>query len=154
MTTRSVSVCWICLVVAVLFLGAVIPAAAAEIGGGVSLSTSFSFANYSLAFDVYSRFALGSLLAWELGLGTYTGFDVLTIHNTLATLSALHLALGHVTYLLPVGSLGSTYFTAGLGWTLGRALLSRISASLAFSLSPGSIYTFLLFRIQIGLAGL
>jgi len=119
-----------------------------EFGIAVPISTSFSFTSFSYGLEAYYRLA-GSLLAWETALRTSTSFTSLYIRNTLATIAALHLCLGHVTNLLPY--FGSTYFTAGLGLTFGQAIITRMAFNLAMSVSGGSFYFFPEIRFQFGI---
>jgi hypothetical protein len=118
-----------------------------EFGVGLPISTDFTFAYVSLGLEAYARLLLGAL-AWETALKTYTTFDSLYIRNTLATLGSFFFAIGHVTNLMPY--FGSTYFTFGAGWSLGRAFVMRIAANLAISIG-GGFYPFLEFRFQFGL---
>ena len=119
-----------------------------EFGVALPISTSFSFSSLSLGLEAYARL-LGAMLIWETALKTYTTFDALYIRNTIATASALFLSLGHVTNLLPY--FGSTYLTAGFGFTLGQALVAHFGANLAVSIGGGSFYPFLEFRFQSGI---
>ena len=119
-----------------------------EFGVGLPVSTSFGFSSFSLGLEAYARL-LGAMLIWETALKTYLTFDALYIRNTIATASALFLSFGHVTNLLPY--FGSTYLTAGLGLTLGQALVAHFAANLAVSIGGGSIYPFLEFRFQFGI---
>lgn len=119
-----------------------------EFGVAIPISTGFDFSSLSFGLEAYARL-LGSLLAWETALKTYTTFDALYIRNTIATVAALHLCAGHVTNILPY--FGSTYLTAGLGATLGRALVGRFTANLAVSIGGGMFYPFLEFRFQFGI---
>jgi hypothetical protein len=54
-----------------------------------------------------------------------------------------------VTNLLPY--FGSTYFTAGLGLTLGKAFVVRMALNLAMSIGGGSVYFFPELRFQVGI---
>jgi len=132
----------------------VVPALNASAGGrfefGVALpiSTSFSFSSLSLGLEAYGRL-LGAMLIWETALKTYMTFDALYIRNTIYTAGALFLCAGHVTNLLPY--FGSTYFTGGVGLTLGRTLAAHFGLNLAVSIGGGSFYPFLEFRIQFGI---
>jgi hypothetical protein len=140
-------------VLLVATLGAAFAADAAggsEYGLGLNLSTPLSFTSLGFGFDGYARFALG-MLAWEIALGTSSTFDSLHIQNTLTTLGTLYFCLGQSTYLLPLGSFGSTYLFGGVGWAMGGALVTRLAANLAVSVSSSGFYPFLLFRFQIGL---
>jgi len=119
-----------------------------EFGIAVPISTSFSFTSFTYGLEAYYRLA-GSLLAWETALRTSTSFTSLYIRNTLATVAALHLCLGHVTNLLPY--FGSTYFTAGFGLTFGQAIIVRMAFNLAMSVSSGSFYFFPEIRFQFGI---
>jgi len=119
-----------------------------EFGVAIPISTVFSFSSFSFGLEAYARI-LGSILAWETALKTYTTFDALYIRNTIATVAALHLCAGHVTSILPY--FGSTYLTGGLGLTLGRTLVGRFTASLAVSIGGGMFYPFLEFRFQFGI---
>ncbi len=119
-----------------------------EFGVGSPISTSFDFSSFSLGLEAYARL-LGAMLIWETALKTYVTFDSLYIRNTIATASALFLSFGHVTNLLPY--FGATYLTAGLGLTLGQALVAHVAANLAVSIGGGSIYPFLEFRFQFGI---
>jgi hypothetical protein len=121
-----------------------------EYGLGLNLTTSFGFGSLAYGFDAYARFGLG-MLAWELALGTSTGFDSLHIQTTLATLGTLYLGLGLNTYLLPLGSFGSTYLFGGVGLAMGQAMVTRLAVNVAVSISSYGFYPFLLFRFQIGL---
>lgn len=118
-----------------------------EFGIAVPMSTSFGFSSLSFGLEAYVRF-LGAMFVWETAIKTYTSFDALYIRNTIATAAALHLCFGHVTNLLP--QFGSTYLTAGLGWTVGRLLVARFAANLAVSIGGGMFYPFLEFRFQMG----
>ena len=118
-----------------------------EFGVGLPVSTSFGFSSFSLGLEAYTRL-LGAMLIWETALKTYLTFDALYIRNTIATASALFLSFGHVTSLMPY--FGSTYLTAGLGLTLGQALVAHLAANLAVSIGGGGLYPFLEFRFQFG----
>ena len=119
-----------------------------EFGLGMPISTSFSFGSFSLGFEVYYRL-VGSLLAWDIALHTNTYFDSLYIRNTIAGVGALHLAVGALTNLLPY--FGSTYFTLGLGLTLGHALVLRATLSVAASVSMHGVFWFPELRFQVGI---
>jgi hypothetical protein len=119
-----------------------------EVGLGVPISTSFSFTSFSYGLEAYYRLA-GAVLAWETALRTNMSFTSLYIRNTLATAAALHLCLGHVTNLLPY--FGSTYFTAGVGLTFGRAIIVRMAFNIAMSIGGGSVYFFPEILFQFGL---
>jgi hypothetical protein len=132
---------------------AVIPAFQAsagrsEFGIAIPVSTSFSFTSFGYGLELYYRLT-GATWAWETALKTSTSFSSLYIRNTLATAAAFHLCVGHVTNLLPF--FGSTYFTAGLGLTLGQALVLRMALNLAMSIGGGSVYFFPEIRFQVGL---
>jgi hypothetical protein len=119
-----------------------------EFGVGFPISTTFGLTSFSFGVEAYARL-LGMMLIWETALKTYLTFDSLYIRNTIATASALFLSFGHVTNLLPY--FGSTYLTAGVGLTLGQALVAHFAANLAVSIGGGSIYPFLEFRFQFGI---
>jgi hypothetical protein len=119
-----------------------------EFGVALPISTSFSFSSFSLGLEAYARL-LGAMFIWETALKTYTTFDALYIRNTIATAGALFFSFGHVTNLLPY--FGSTYFTGGVGLTLGQALAAHFGLNLAVSIGGGSIYPFLELRIQFGI---
>jgi len=119
-----------------------------EFGLGVPISTSFSLTSMSYALDAYLRLA-GSFLAWEAALQTSMGFGSLYLRNTIAGVGALHVALGAVTNLLPY--FGSTYFTLGLGLTLGSAFVLRATLSIAASVSGYGVYWFPELRVQLGI---
>ncbi len=119
-----------------------------EFGVALPISTSFGFSSLGFGLEAYARF-LGAMFIWETALKTYMTFDSLYIRNTIATASALHLCFGHVTNLLPY--FGSTYLTAGLGLTLGQALVARMAVNLAVSIGGGMFYPFLEFRFQLGI---
>ena len=125
-----------------------VSAGRSEFGIAVPVSTSFSFTSYSYGLEAYYRLA-GSLLAWETALRTGMSFSSLYIRNTLATIAAFHLCLGHVTNLLPY--FGSTYFTAGFGLTFGQAIIVRMAFNLAMSIGGGSFYFFPEIRFQFGI---
>jgi len=118
-----------------------------EFGIGLPVSTSFSFASFSLGLEAYARVLLG-MLAWEIALQSPTSFGSLYIRNTISTTSAFFLALGHVTNLFP--HFGSTYFTLGAGLAFGQAFVARIAVNLALSVG-GGFFPFLEFRFQFGL---
>ncbi|MBU1048901.1 hypothetical protein KKG90_02640 [Candidatus Bipolaricaulota bacterium] len=119
-----------------------------EFGIAVPISTSFSFTSFGYGLEAYYRLT-GAVLAWETALRTGTSFSSLYLRNTLATVAALHLCFGHVTNLLPY--FGSTYFTAGLGWTVGQAIVVRMAFNIGMSLGGGSVYFFPEIRFQVGL---
>lgn len=119
-----------------------------EFGIGLPVSTTFSFTSLSYGLEAYYRFA-GALLAWETALKTNFSFSSLYVRNTLATAAAFYLCIGHVTNLLP--DFGSTYFTAGLGFAFGQAIVVRMALNLALSVSGGSFHLFPELRFQFGL---
>ncbi len=119
-----------------------------EFGIGLPVSTTFSFTSLSYGLEAYYRLA-GAMLAWETALKTNFSFDSLYIRNTLATAAAFYLCVGHVTNLLP--NFGSTYFTAGLGFAFGQAIVFRMALNLGLSVSGGSFYFFPELRFQFGL---
>ena len=125
-----------------------VSAGRSEFGIAVPISTSFSFTSFGYGLEAYYRLA-GAILAWETALKTNMSFSSLYIRNTLATAAALHLCFGHVTNLLPY--FGSTYFTAGLGLSFGRAIVVRIAFNIAMSIGGGSVYFFPEIRFQFGL---
>lgn len=132
---------------------AVIPALQAsagrsEIGIAVPISTSFSLTSFGYGLEAYYRLT-GAVWAWETALKTSTSFSSLYIRNTIATAAALHLCAGHVSNLLPY--FGSTYFTAGLGLTLGKVFVVRMALNLAMSIGGGSVYFFPELRFQAGI---
>ncbi len=132
----------------------VVPALAAsarartEFGLGLPISTSFGFSSFSFGLEAYGRI-LGTTFVWETALQTYTTFDALSIRDTIATAGALALCFGHVTNLLPY--FGSTYLTAGVGYTFGQTLVAHLAANLAVSIGGGALYPFLEFRFQLGI---
>ena len=119
-----------------------------EFGLGLPISTSFGFSSFSLGLEAYYRL-VGSLLAWDIALHTNTYFDSLYIRNTIAGVGAFHLAVGALTNLLPY--FGSTYFTLGLGLTLGHALVLRATLSIAASVSMHGVFWFPELRFQVGI---
>lgn len=119
-----------------------------EFGIGLPVSTTFSFTSLSYGLEAYYRFA-GALLAWETALKTNFSFSSLYVRNTLATAAAFYLCIGHVTNLLP--DFGSTYFTAGLGFAFGQAIVVRMALNLALSVSGDSFHLFPELRFQFGL---
>jgi len=119
-----------------------------EFGVALPISTSFGFSSFGVGLEAYARL-LGAMLIWEAALKTYTTFDALYIRNTIATAGALFFSFGHVTNLLPY--FGSTYFTGGVGLTLGRTLAAHFGLNLAVSIGGGSFYPFLELRIQVGI---
>jgi hypothetical protein len=150
MRTQGVRACVLAILVIVLLaLPALqVSAGRTEFGLGLPLTTSFSFTSLSYAMEAYYRMT-GGWLAWEIALHTNLGFSSLYVRNTLATAGALHLFVGHLTNLLPY--FGSTYFNAGIGLTLGQAIVFRTALGLAFSYSSGSFYFFPELRFQLGL---
>lgn len=121
-----------------------------EIGLGANAFTSFRFQAYSLGIDASVRFA-GTLLAWEVALGTDRAFGSLLLKNTLATPGRFHVLAGHRTYLLPFPVLGSTYVFAGVGWEFARIMVLRLSVSVATAVGAPSLYLFPIVRFQLGL---
>jgi len=119
-----------------------------EFGVGFPISTSFSFSSFSVGLEAYYRL-VGSLLAWDMALHTNTYFDSLYIRNTLAGVGAVHLAIGALTNLLPY--FGSTYFTLGLGLTLGHAIVFRAVFNIAASISVHGVFWFPEIRFQFGI---
>lgn len=150
MRSRGINSILLVVAVAVVFVvpSLEVSAGRSEFGIGIPVSTSFSFTSFSYAMEAYYRM-MGSWLAWETALRTNLSFSSLYIRNMLATTSALHICLGHVTNLLPY--FGSTYFTAGLGLTFGQAIVVRIALNLAASVGGGSVYFFPELRFQFGL---
>jgi hypothetical protein len=141
------------LLVAVLATAIAIPALEAaaaggtEFGIGVPISTSFSFSSFSLGLEAYARF-VGAMMAWETAIKTYTTFDSLYIRNSISGVGAFYLALGAVTNLLPY--FGSTYFTLGVGLTMGHALVMHAMFNIAVSVSAYGMYWFPELRFQFG----
>ena len=119
-----------------------------EFGIGLPISSTFSFTSINYELEAYYRWS-GSLLAWDTAFMSDLSFSSVSIRNTLATAGSFHLCVGHVTNLWP--SLGTTYFTAGLGAALGQTIVIRTVLNLAIVYSGGNFYFFPEIRFQFGI---
>jgi len=119
-----------------------------EFGIGLPISSTFSLTSFNYGLEAYYRWS-GSLLAWDTAFMTDLSFSGVSIRNTLATAGSFHLCVGHVTNLWP--NLGTTYFTAGLGFALGQTIVVRTALNLAIVYSGGNFYFFPEVRFQFGL---